>query len=44
MLQAYLDESGIHEGAHVCIVGGYFGGPGQWSKFGAEWKRVLEDY
>jgi hypothetical protein len=33
---AYLDESGAHEGASVCLVAGYFGGPGQWKKFSQE--------
>jgi hypothetical protein len=27
MLPGYLDESGIQDGAPVCIVAGYFGGP-----------------
>jgi hypothetical protein len=30
MIDAYLDESGIHEGAEVCVIAGYFGGKGQW--------------
>jgi len=44
MIQAYLDESGIHDGAAVCTIAGYFGGPGQWRKHGAEWGRVIEHH
>jgi hypothetical protein len=44
MLQGYLDESGIQDGAPVCIVAGYFGGPGQWKKLGNEWTGVLRDF
>src|SRR5229473_1114245 len=41
MIQAYLDESGIHDGAGVCAIAGYFGGPGQWKKLGSEWREVI---
>jgi hypothetical protein len=44
MLQAYFDESGIQDGARVCLVCGYFGGPGQWRRFGAAWQQVLDEY
>lgn len=44
MLQGYLDESGIQEGASVCLVAGYFGGPGQWRKLGTAWQKVLDEY
>jgi hypothetical protein len=44
MIDAYLDESGIHDGAEVCLVAGYFGGRGQWRKFDKLWKRVLKDF
>ena len=43
MFQAYFDESGIQDSAPVCLVCGYFGGPGQW-QFGNEWKDVLDEY
>jgi hypothetical protein len=33
MIDAYLDESGIHDGAEVCLIAGYFGGRVQWRKF-----------
>ena len=32
MIDAYLDESGIHDGADICVVAGYFGGPSQFKK------------
>jgi hypothetical protein len=44
MIDAYLDESGIHEGAPVCVVAGYFGDGGKWRKFEALWKRALDDF
>ena len=44
MIQAYLDETGIHEGAGVCAIAGYFGGPGQWKKQGREWDKILKRY
>jgi hypothetical protein len=44
MIQAYLDETGIHEGSGVCAIAGYFGGPGQWKKQGGEWDAILKPY
>jgi hypothetical protein len=44
MIDAYLDESGIHDGAEVCLIAGYFGGRGQWRKFGKAWEQVLGDF
>jgi hypothetical protein len=44
MIDGYLDESGIHEGARICIVAGYFGGKGQMKKLETAWKKVLSDY
>jgi len=44
MIDAYLDESGIHDGAAVCVVAGYFAGRGQWRKFEKAWRRVLDDF
>lgn len=42
MLQAYVDEAGIHGGAKVCCVGGYFGGINQWKKFDRQWRKILD--
>src|SRR5215469_11377129 len=44
MIDAYLDESGIHDGAAVCVIAGYFAGRGQWRKFEKAWRRVLHDF
>jgi len=44
MIDAYLDESGIHDGAEVCFIAGYFGGRGQWRKFSRAWQQALRDY
>jgi hypothetical protein len=44
VLEAYLDESGIHEGAEVCLIGGYFAGAGQWKKCEKLWERVLSEH
>jgi hypothetical protein len=43
MLQAYLDESGIHADAEVCIVAGYFGKKGPWRRLESGWKAVLRN-
>ena len=43
MLEAYLDESGIHDGAHACVIAGYWGGEKQWRNFERAWKRIIED-
>jgi hypothetical protein len=44
MIDAYLDESGIHGGAKVCVIAGYFGGPGQMKRLEKAWKKTLYDY
>ena len=44
MIEAYLDESGIHDGAKVCMIAGYFGGRSQLGKLEQKWKSVLEDF
>jgi hypothetical protein len=41
MIDAYLDESGIHDGASVCVIAGFFGGRSQWKKFEALWRKTL---
>lgn len=43
MIEAYLDETGIEKGAVHCIIAGYFGGRGQWNKFGRDWRKALSD-
>jgi hypothetical protein len=44
MMEAYFDESGIHEGAKVCIVAGFYGTERAWRKFEDQWNKVLADY
>jgi len=43
-IESYIDESGIHEGAVVCVVAGYYGTRSAWDKFEPEWRRVLRDH
>jgi hypothetical protein len=42
MIDAYLDESGIHDGAKICVIAGYFGRPGKMRRLESAWKRVLD--
>lgn len=44
MISAYLDESGIHDGAKVCLIAGYFGGPGQMKRFDTAWRDTLKRF
>jgi hypothetical protein len=41
MMEVFLDESGIHDGASVCVVAGYFGQRSHWRHFERAWKDVL---
>jgi len=43
-MEAYLDESGIHGGAPVCVVAGYFGRRNHWRHFETAWKAVLSRF
>jgi hypothetical protein len=44
MIEAYLDESGIHDKAKICIIAGYFGGPSQLKRLESAWKKTLEEF
>jgi hypothetical protein len=44
MLEAYLDESGIHDGAVFCAVAGYFGRRNHWRHFGSAWIEALSQF
>lgn len=44
MMEAYLDESGIHDGAAICVIAGYFAEPREWKKFEIGWRKLLSDY
>jgi hypothetical protein len=37
ILTAYFDESGIHDGDHLCVVAGFAGNDAQWAAFIADW-------
>jgi hypothetical protein len=41
MVEAYMDESGIHDGAHVCVVAGYWGSEKRWIRFENQWSEIL---
>lgn len=38
-----MDESGIHDGAHACVVAGYWGSDKQWRKFEPRWREIIKD-
>jgi hypothetical protein len=38
----YLDESGIHGGAPVCIIAGYFGRVHHWKPLEKQWRATLK--
>jgi hypothetical protein len=44
IIDTYLDESGIHDGAEICMVAGYYGGKGQFRKLEKAWLASLRDY
>ncbi len=44
MIDAYLDESGIHKGAKVCLIAGYYGGSGEMKRLEAAWNKTLADF
>jgi hypothetical protein len=41
MIQAFLDESGIHDGAEVCVIAGYCGHQSTWKRFSKRWCTIL---
>lgn len=44
MIEAYLDESGVHDQANVCVIAGYFGALEPMRKLERAWKRVLKSF
>jgi hypothetical protein len=44
VIECNLDESGIHEGAEVCVIAGYFGTKGQWRKVKKMWLKALSRF
>jgi hypothetical protein len=43
-MNIYFDESGIHEGAKICAVAGYFGQRNAWEKLETDWRHALEEF
>jgi len=44
MIQSYLDESGVHDGASVCVIAGYFGEKVDWGRFDSDWRIVFDEF
>jgi hypothetical protein len=44
MIEAYYDESGIHQHASVCVVGGYYGTQAAWRRFELQWNNILREH
>jgi len=44
MFEAYLDESGIHDSAAICVIAGYFGDRAQLRMLEHHWKAVLKRF
>ncbi len=43
-MRVYLDESGIHDGADICAIAGYFGDQLAWEEFEGEWRSTLKEF
>jgi hypothetical protein len=43
MIEAFMNESGIHDGAHVCVIAGYWGSAKKWGHFESRWKEIIRD-
>jgi hypothetical protein len=44
MIEAYFDESGIHDGAKVCVIAGYFGDQDSMKSLELEWLDTLNRF
>jgi hypothetical protein len=42
VLNAYVDESGTHEGAPITLMGGLVADADTWAKFDADWLEILD--
>jgi hypothetical protein len=42
VLTGYFDESGIHEGDHLCVVSGFIGNDAQWGAFVNDWIPAIK--
>jgi hypothetical protein len=43
-IQSYMNESGIHHGAKLCVVAGYYGTKAAWEIFERQWRSVLRNH
>lgn len=41
VLRCYMDDSGTHDGAHNCVIGGYWGSVKEWTYFEHQWREAL---
>jgi hypothetical protein len=41
VIDANLDESGIHDGAEICVIGGYWSVRSRWRHLDTYWREVL---
>lgn len=44
MMEAYFDESGIHDRARICVVAGFYGEQQAWRDFEGRWNQILGNY
>jgi len=44
VMNAYLDESGIHDSAEVCVVAGFFGKIGPWRRLEKAWTHAAKRF
>jgi len=44
MIEAYFDESGIHDGANICVIAGYWGIASHWGWMERRWRAILDDF
>lgn len=41
---AYFDESGVHQGASVCVVAGFLADDQLWTELSSQWKTALDGF
>lgn len=44
MIEAYFDESGVHDSTDICVIAGYWANGNQWKWFRRRWLGVLANY
>ena len=43
MLEAYVDDSGTHEGSRAAVVAAFVASREQWARFESDWRRMLAE-